>query len=196
MRARTAAQVDLRFALASLPEPTACDSDPRFTSDDPLVRAVAAKLCTDCPVFGLCQEAGRGETAGVWGGVDHGPVPEQRKDLATRRFCTECGRPLSGRRRVVCSDECFAARYRRPPEERQEGQTVMTKTQTHARALVAALDNDMAAFVALLNEADVNPRHLAWSLARALARELEAKEPRIRLVVSEYLLAKAAEEVS
>ena len=72
----------------------------------------------------------------------------------------------------------------------------MTKTQTHARALAAALDSDMAAFVALLNEPDVNPRHLAWSLARALARELEVKEPRIRLVVSEYLLAKAAEEVS
>lgn len=188
-----AAQVDLRFALAALPEPPRCDGDSRWTDDDPAVRREAAKLCKGCPVFALCREAGRGEDAGIWGGIDHGPMPPRRRkaDAPKAKPCQECGAPMPPRRQVVCSDEYYDARARRL---RAEQHVPKPKTQTRGRALAAALDNDMAAFAELLKEPDVHLRGLAWSLARAWARELKAQDPDIRRVVSAYLLQQAAAE--
>lgn len=52
------------------------DPDPAarrlWTSDEPEDAQRAAKACARCPVRRLCRVAGRGEHAGVWGGVARG----------------------------------------------------------------------------------------------------------------------------
>ncbi len=63
-----------------------CTGDPdAWWSEDPDVRAYAARACIDCVAIERCgrfAEANR-ETAGVWAGVDRTPTagrPAQRKE--------------------------------------------------------------------------------------------------------------------
>lgn len=49
-----------------------------WLSDDPRLRAMAARWCTGCPVMSECGAAAeeRKETFGVWGGRDRTPRPK------------------------------------------------------------------------------------------------------------------------
>lgn len=57
-----------------------CRGDQRFVADDRATRAEAALDCRDCPVVDLCREAGRAQTAGIWGGADRDPGTIRHED--------------------------------------------------------------------------------------------------------------------
>lgn len=47
------------------------DQAPMWDSDAaPADRLAAMRTCRECPVLAQCTEAGKGETTGVWGGVN------------------------------------------------------------------------------------------------------------------------------
>lgn len=47
------------------------DQSPMWDSSaKPEVKARAMRICRDCPVFDLCEQAGRDEVYGIWAGVD------------------------------------------------------------------------------------------------------------------------------
>lgn len=58
-----------------------------WLAEDRAVRAVAARLCTSCPVVAECAAAAdsREETFGVWGGVDRTPVQRRRSRAGVAR---------------------------------------------------------------------------------------------------------------
>lgn len=61
--------LDARRDLADHGIYTACEGDPStFTSDKQAVLDYAVTLCDGCPVFALCDAAGKLEASGVWGG--------------------------------------------------------------------------------------------------------------------------------
>ncbi len=68
-RTAAAAQAALASALRNLGRMVVCQNDPEvFFSVQREELAEAAELCTGCPVFRLCREAGKFEAWGVWGG--------------------------------------------------------------------------------------------------------------------------------
>lgn len=68
----------LQDAILALPRGSVpcLDPDPAarclWTSDEPEEAQRAAQACSRCPVRRACRLAGRGEHAGVWGGVARG----------------------------------------------------------------------------------------------------------------------------
>lgn len=86
----TAAQARLAAQIRALQErgrDVPCAGSPLPTSDRSDDRGFAARvLCARCPVRRACAAAGRGESFGVWGGRDRGPVAEREKaDSTTTR---------------------------------------------------------------------------------------------------------------
>lgn len=57
-----------------------CAESEGWVSDIPAQRAVAALLCTGCPVMAECRAAAdeSGERFGVWAGVDRSPGTRSR----------------------------------------------------------------------------------------------------------------------
>ena len=77
---------------------------------------IAKAICRECPVSIQCLDYAitNGEMWGVWAGT----TERQRRDIIARaraeaRTCSECETPLTGARRVYCSDECYDAGHRR-----------------------------------------------------------------------------------
>lgn len=67
----------------------------------------AKKICSDCPVAGLCLEwaLDNGERWGVWGGKSD----KERRKLGARRRCRNCDKPFTlgdNRSDRMCSEEC------------------------------------------------------------------------------------------
>lgn len=58
-----------------------CFGLPGHVSDDPLERRLATQICDGCPVRELCAAVAdeRGESFGVWGGVDRTPRHYKRR---------------------------------------------------------------------------------------------------------------------
>ena len=92
----------------------------------PQLRQTIATYCDPCPVIDDCREAGREETAGIWGGKTPGDRRDNR--LARRPYnwvqCEICGIRIKsygsyqGQTRRYCSKRCNSVAYR----DRQKAQ--------------------------------------------------------------------------
>jgi hypothetical protein len=53
-----------------------------FTDEDDRIRKIAATYCTGCPVWAECDEVGKHQRFGFWGGVDRTRSPGRKRDAA------------------------------------------------------------------------------------------------------------------
>ncbi len=76
----TATLVDLAGRRGTVPVCAATADDERnpWLDERPTERAVAADLCTGCPVLDACAAVGAGERFGVFGGVDRTVIPGRK----------------------------------------------------------------------------------------------------------------------
>lgn len=65
---------DAQSALASATQRVKplCVGRDEFTSESLGDILDAMEICAECPVWRLCREAGKSESAGVWGGLPRG----------------------------------------------------------------------------------------------------------------------------
>ena len=55
-------------AISELPDGTPCRGVAGFIDEDAAVLRAAAVVCDGCPVWTLCDEAGKWERGGIWAG--------------------------------------------------------------------------------------------------------------------------------
>lgn len=84
-----AASKALRIAARTAPEPVPCVGRSEWLSEDPRVRAEAARACAWCPIRAECAQVAASTPArwlsGVWGGHDYGSGPPEQPPRPRRR---------------------------------------------------------------------------------------------------------------
>lgn len=89
------------------------DQAPHWDSDaDASDRATAMRICrTVCPVRDLCEQAGKDEPAGIWGGIDRQPRAERKVDLdrLAKMSASQRERQVTDRAQFFSTVEALAA---------------------------------------------------------------------------------------